>query len=165
MDRASIGKIKMLITDVDGVLTDGRIWLDTDGEWKRMFSVIDGVGLKRVIESGYQVGVITGAKSKDVQTRVKFLGIQHFYEGVKDKIPCYEEILSQTGLKDENIAYIGDDFFDIPILKRCGFPASVPTGLEDVRVSANYVTESLAGFGAVREVCELLIKFGYYSLK
>jgi 3-deoxy-D-manno-octulosonate 8-phosphate phosphatase (KDO 8-P phosphatase) len=156
-------KIKMLIMDVDGVLTDGRIWLDTDNEWKRMFSVIDGVGIKRLIEHGYMTGIITGAKSKDVQTRVKFLGIQHFYEGAKEKTPAYEDILAKTGLKDENIAYVGDDFFDIPVLQRCGFAASVPTALEEVRIAAEYVTGSPAGFGAVREVCELLIKFGYHK--
>jgi len=165
MDLDSLSNIKLLALDVDGVLTDGRIWLDKDNEWKRQLSVRDGVGIKRLMSEGYQVAIITGSQSKDVQTRAKFLGIDLFYEGASDKNGPFEDLLQKTGLMASEVAYIGDDVFDVPLIKSCGFGATVDCGLPEAKQAADYVTRSPAGIGAVREVCELLIKCGYYSKK
>ena len=163
MDYEALKKIKLLVIDVDGVLTDGRIWLGADDDWKRKFSVRDGVGIKRVLSHGYQVAIITGSKSKDVRLRAKFLGIELYYEGCEDKVGPYEDLLKKTGLSSEEVLYIGDDIFDAPLIKRSGFGATVGDGLPEAKQAADYVTRSPAGFGAVREICELLIKCGYHS--
>lgn len=122
----------MLITDVDGVLTDTRIFLSDSGEWRRYFSIRDGLGLIRLQEKGYQVGFITTSSSQDIRERAKVLGIKWFYEGIKDKIFAYEDILKKTGLHSSEVAYIGDDFPDLDILLKTGFSATVPEALEPI---------------------------------
>ncbi|MGE3974901.1 MAG: KdsC family phosphatase [Bdellovibrionales bacterium] len=163
MDISLLKQIKMLISDVDGVMTDGTIWLDTDKQWKRIFSVYDGVGMKLLMEKGYQVGVITGGKSEDVKTRMEFLGIPHFYDGVGDKVPSFEDILKKTGLKANEIMYIGDEIFDIPLIERVGVGVSVPNGVDGAKSKAKYITKCAGGTGAVREICDWLLKYGFYS--
>ena len=149
--------------DVDGVLTDCRVFLDSNGQWKRMFSIRDGYGITRLMESGYQTGVITGSKAEDIEKRVQVLKIQHFYQGSLHKEPAFDEILKKTGLADKEIAYIGDDLFDIPILKRVGFAATVSDAMEEVLSKVDYVTKRPAGNGAVREICDLIIKMGAFK--
>ena len=158
-----VKKIKMLILDVDGIMTDCRIWFDADGEWRRTFSIRDGVGIKRLIESGYQLAIITGSKSKDIRARAEALGFQHFFEGALNKIPAYEQIKSKTQLQDSEIAYMGDDFFDIPILEKVGFSATVPDAMEEVFAHVHYVTKRPGGNGAVREVCDVIAAHGALS--
>src|SRR4051812_29611587 len=102
----------MIILDVDGVLTDCRVWLDSDGVWKRFFSIRDGYGIARLMESGYKTAVITGSKSKDIEARVKGLGINYFFEGSIEKLPAFEKILKETGFEPDEVAYVGDDLFD-----------------------------------------------------
>ncbi len=153
----------MLIMDVDGVLTDCRVFMDSDGQWKRQFSIRDGYGIVRLQEAGYKTAVITGSKSKDIEQRVKNLGIHFFSEGSLDKIPAFEKILNDTGFKPEEIAYMGDDLFDLPILQQVGFAATVSDAMEDVLSKAHYVARRPAGNGAVREVCDLILKLGAYS--
>ncbi len=155
-----IQKIKMLILDVDGIMTDCRIWLDSDGEWRRTFSIRDGVGIKRLIEAGYELAIITGSKSKDIRTRAEVLGFQHFFEGALNKIPAYEELKKKTQLQDSQIAYMGDDYFDIPILEKVGFSATVPDAMEEVFSHVRYVTQRPGGNGAVREVCDIIFTHG-----
>lgn len=150
----------MLILDVDGVMTDGRIFMDSNGDWKRFFNIRDGAGIRRLIEHGYKLAVITGSKSLDIQTRVKNLGIHYFFEGATDKLPSFEKLQKDSGLSPEQMAYIGDDYFDIPVLKRVAFAATVPEALDDVKGVAHYVTEKPAGNGAVREVCDFLLQYG-----
>lgn len=158
-----LSKIKMLVLDVDGVLTDCRLWMDSNGDWKRIYSVRDGVGIKRLIENNYKIAVITGAKAKDVQERVKMLGIHFFYEGALDKIPSFQILQKDSGLGPEEMAYVGDDIFDIPLIKQVAFGATVPEAVDEVIASADYVTKRPGGNGAVREICDFIFKFGAYS--
>lgn len=150
----------MLICDVDGVLTDGRLWIDNEGKWRRFFHVKDGVGMKLLMDEGYDVGVISGGKSDDVVQRMSFLNIKHFYLEASDKTIPFNEILKNTGYKEEEIAFIGDEIFDIPILKRVGFAVTVPHAVEEVKKAAHYVTKTGGGLGAVREAGDLIRQFG-----
>lgn len=156
MDSNILKKIKLLILDVDGIMTDCKIWLDGEGEWRRFFSIRDGVGIKNLLNNGIQVGVITGSKSKDIQLRVKNLGITYFYEGALDKIPSFEDLLLKSGFKETEMAYMGDDLFDIPILKRVAFSATVPEAQSEVLSVVNFITQKKGGEGAVREVCDMI---------
>jgi len=155
----------MLICDVDGVLTDGRLWIDSEGKWRRFFHVKDGVGMKLLMDEGYDVGVISGGKSDDVVQRMSFLNIKHFYLEAADKRGPFEEILKNTGFKGDEVAFIVDEIFDIPILQKVGFAATVPGAVEEVRAAAHYITQTPGGAGAVREVVDLIRKFGLFSRK
>ena len=161
MDKKRLKKIKMLLTDVDGVLTDTRIFYE-GGEWKRFFSIRDGFGFIRLQEKQYQTGLITASKSEDIRLRAKSLGVQWFYEGVIEKEKAFDEIMAKSGLKADEIAYIGDDYPDLSVLKRAGFSATVPESFDDIKNSVDYVTKRPGGIGAVREVCELILKYGFY---
>jgi 3-deoxy-D-manno-octulosonate 8-phosphate phosphatase (KDO 8-P phosphatase) len=160
LDVAKIKKIKLLIMDVDGVLTDCRVFMDAAGEWRRFFSIRDGYGLKLLMEAGYKTAIITGSKSKDIQDRARTLKIDYFYEGTLEKLPAFEDILKKSGLKAEEAAFIGDDVFDIPVLERVGFAATVPEAMEQVNGVVHYTARRPAGNGAVREICELILRHG-----
>lgn len=153
----------MLVLDVDGVLTDCRLWMDSDGQWKRIYSVRDGVGIKRLIESGYKLAVITGATAEDVRARVKMLGIHFLYEGALDKNPSFAQLQKDSGFKPEEMAYVGDDIFDIPMIQAVAFGATVPEAVEEVIEVADYVTRRPGGNGAVREVCDFIYRHGAFS--
>jgi 3-deoxy-D-manno-octulosonate 8-phosphate phosphatase (KDO 8-P phosphatase) len=153
-----MSKIKLLILDVDGVLTDCRIWYDSPGKWKRFYSVRDGVGLKELMKIGVRTAVITGSESEEIRERVKALQIEFLYEGAMDKMPSFQDLLEQTELAPEEIAYVGDDIYDIPLLERVGFAATVPEAVDEVKQIAHYVTRRPGGNGAVREVCDLIRK-------
>ena len=153
----------MLVLDVDGILTDCRLWMDSNGQWKRIYSVRDGVGIKALLESGYKVAIITGSVAEDVRSRAKMLGITYFYEGALNKSPSFEELQKQSGLLPAEMAYMGDDFFDLPILNVVQFSATVPDAMEEVLESVQYVTKRPAGNGAVREVCDFILKYGFYA--
>lgn len=153
----------MLVLDVDGVLTDCRLWMDSDGQWKRIYSVRDGVGIKRLIESGYKLAVITGATAEDVRARVKMLGIHYLYEGALDKVPSFAQLQKDSGFKPEEMAYVGDDIFDIPLIEQVAFGATVPEAVEEVIGAADYVTQRPGGNGAVREICDFIFRFGAFS--
>lgn len=152
----------MLVLDVDGVLTDTRIWFD-GAEWRRFFSIRDGVGIKRLIDSGYKIAVITGTKAEDIRARVKALGIQYFYEGALDKEPSFLRLQQESGCKPDEMAYIGDDIFDIPLLKSVAFGATVPEAVEEVIETVDYVTRRPGGCGAVREICDYIYNYGAFS--
>lgn len=163
IDISRLARIKMLILDVDGILTDCRIFLDSNNEWRRFFSVRDGVGIKRLVESGYQLALITGSKAKDIQERVRILGIHHLYEGKMDKLPSFEDLRQKTGIALDEIAYMGDDYFDVPILERVGFAATVSDAMDEAKEVCHYIAVRPAGNGAVREVCDLIYKHGSIS--
>ena len=150
--------IKLLLLDVDGVLTNGQIIYDGAGNELKMFDVRDGHGIKLLQRAGIRVGIITGRSSEVVARRAAELGIELLYQGALRKLDPYTEILQQTGLKDEQIAYVGDDLIDLPILRRVGFAATVADADAEVRRRVAYVAEHAGGRGAVREICELLIK-------
>jgi 3-deoxy-D-manno-octulosonate 8-phosphate phosphatase (KDO 8-P phosphatase) len=154
--------IKMLVLDVDGVLTDTRVWFDGT-EWRRFFSIRDGVGITRLIAEGYKLAVITGSKSEDIRLRVKNLGIQYFYEGALDKEPAFAQLQKDSGISTAEMAYIGDDIFDIPMIKAVAFGATVPEAVDEVIEVAQYVTKRPGGCGAVREVCDYIYKYGALS--
>lgn len=153
----------MLVLDVDGVLTDCRLWMDSDGEWKRIYSVRDGVGIKLLIEHGYKLAIITGAKAVDVRARAKMLGFHYFFEGAMDKMPSFLELQKQSGLSPDEMAYVGDDIFDIPMIQQVSFGATVPEAVDEVIEASDYVTRRPGGNGAVREVCDYILKYGAFS--
>lgn len=155
--------IKMLVLDVDGVLTDCRIWMDSNGEWRRFFSIRDGVGIKLLQERGYRIAIITGSKAEDIRTRAKNLGIDFFYEGALDKEPAFEKLKTDSGLEPAQMAYVGDDVFDLPLLKRVGFAATVPEAVDEVKETVHYVTRRPGGNGAVREVCDFISQYGAFA--
>lgn len=153
----------MLVLDVDGILTDCKIFLDSNNDWKRIYSVRDGVGIKALIEANYKVAIITGANAIDVRERVKNLGIHYLYEGRLDKSPAFEDLKKETGINSDEIAYMGDDHFDIPVLEQVGFAATVSDAMEEVFKSVDYVARRPAGNGAVREICDYILQHGFYA--
>ncbi len=153
-----IRKIKFLILDVDGVLTNGGIILDNEGNEFKSFHVRDGHGIKMLIRQGINVAIITGRHSKVVERRSHELGIKEVYQKCYDKRVAYREIKNKYGLSDEEIAFVGDDIVDIPILVRAGFSAVVADAESDAKRFAHYITEKRGGHGAVREVTDLILK-------
>lgn len=162
--KKCLRKIRLLLLDVDGVLTDGRITYDGNGIESKSFDVKDGHGLKMLQRAGVKVGIITGRKSEIVALRAEELGIEILHQGAKQKLPPYEAVLKEHGLTDQEVAYVGDDLVDLPILKRVGFSVTVADGVEELRDRVDYVTRRPGGHGAVREVCDLLLKeAGYWA--
>ena len=155
---ADLTKIKLLLLDVDGVMTDGRITYDSAGGETKAFDVKDGHGLKLVQRVGIQVGIITGRQSSIVARRAAELGIELVYQGVKDKNLPFREILEKLALLPEEVAYVGDDVVDLPIMRQVGFAATVADAVDDVKPYAHMVTKRCGGRGAVREVCDFLLK-------
>ncbi|KIH76569.1 3-deoxy-D-manno-octulosonate 8-phosphate phosphatase (KDO 8-P phosphatase) [Geoalkalibacter ferrihydriticus] len=156
--EARCRKIRLLLLDVDGVLTDGRIIYDNNGVESKAFDVKDGHGLKLVQRAGIKVGIITGRQSQVVAHRAAELGIEILRQGAKDKLPPYQEILAQLGLRDEEVAYVGDDVVDLPVLRRVGLAVTVRDAVDDLKPLVHYVTQRPGGRGAVREVCDLILK-------
>lgn len=153
-----LAAVRLLLLDVDGVMTDGRIIYDQQGNELKAFDVKDGHGLKMLQRTGIQVGIITGRSSLVVSRRAQELGINILYQGAKIKLDPYLEILAQTGLQDAQIAYVGDDLVDLPILRRVGFSATVPDAAPQLLEHVDYVTSRAGGRGAVREICDLLMQ-------
>ena len=151
-------KIKLILLDVDGVLTDGGIIIDDRGVEAKRFDVRDGQGITSLIHFGIKVGFVTGRYSNIVRRRAKELGVTMVYQGVKNKIQIYDRIKRKTGLKDEQIAYVGDDIVDLPILRKVGLAITVRDGWPGLRSRVDFMTKSGGGRGAVREVSELVLK-------
>jgi len=150
--------IKLLILDVDGVMTDGKIVYTHTGEELKFFDAKDGHGLRMFMRVGIDVAIITGRSSAAVEKRAADLGIGMVFQKALNKIDVYEKILKQKNLTDRNISAVGDDLTDLPLLKRCGLSFTVPDGVEEVKNEADYITSRLAGKGAVREICEVILK-------
>jgi 3-deoxy-D-manno-octulosonate 8-phosphate phosphatase (KDO 8-P phosphatase) len=156
--RERIRRIKMLLMDVDGVMTDGGIILGSGGMELKRFHVQDGMGITLARTAGLKVGILTGRSSEAVTRRAEELRIEEVQQGFFRKEEGYERILRKHGLKDEEVAYIGDDVQDVPILKRAGLSICVANGTEEARKAAHVVTERKGGDGAVREVIDLLLR-------
>lgn len=156
--EAKLAKIKLLLLDVDGVMTDGRIIYDNQGNELKAFDVKDGHGLKMLQRAGIKIGIITGRKSELVAKRAAELGIEILYQKALSKLDPYREILAAQGLTDEQVAYVGDDVVDLPILRRVGFSATVADAVPEVLPLVDYVSSRPGGRGAVREICDLLLK-------
>ncbi|MEW6585134.1 MAG: HAD-IIIA family hydrolase [Nitrospirota bacterium] len=150
--------IKLLILDVDGVLTDGGIILDNNGNEFKMFHVRDGHGMKMLARAGIKVALITGRHSLVVERRASELGITDVFQRCFDKRIAYGQLAEKYSLLDSEIAYVGDDIVDIPVLKRCGLAVAVADADEEVKAGAKMITRKGGGRGAVREVCDLLLK-------
>jgi 3-deoxy-D-manno-octulosonate 8-phosphate phosphatase (KDO 8-P phosphatase) len=156
--KEKLKKIKLLILDVDGVMTDGSIIMDDEGRESKSFNVLDGHGLKMLQRYGVKVAILTGRKSKVVEYRANDLGIADVYQGALNKKEVFEKILGKHKLSTDEVAYVGDDIVDIPVLKRVGFSAAVADALDVVKKSVDYVTKNRGGHGAVREVCEMILQ-------
>jgi len=153
-----LSKIKLLLLDVDGVMTDGRIIYDNDGGEFKTFDVKDGHGLKLVQRAGIQVGIITGRQSEVVSIRAAELGIDLVYQGVKVKLEPFREILDKLSLSPDEVAYVGDDIVDLPVMRQVGFAATVADAVDDIKPFADMVAKRCGGRGAVREICDYILK-------
>lgn len=151
-------RLKLMIFDVDGVLTDGSLHFGPDGEVIKTFNVLDGHGIKMLQYSGVATAIISARQSAIVLRRATDLGIRHVQQGVHDKRTAFEQLLAQTGLQPADCGFIGDDVIDLPILSRVGFSASVPNGHPEVRDRVHYVTLASGGRGAAREICDLILR-------
>ena len=149
--------IKLLLLDVDGVLTDGTITYTHEGTEIKSFHTRDGLGIRLLQEAGVEVGIITARSSEAVKRRAEDLKLAHVYQGCRNKIEAYTALLAKVNLRDAEVAYMGDDWLDLPLLTRVGFSASVADGVHEVRQVVDYVTTLPGGRGAVREVCDLII--------
>lgn len=150
-------RVRLVIFDVDGVLTDGSLHYGADGEALKTFNVYDGLGIKLLQESGVQTAIISARVSPQVVKRAADLGIGFLHQGGHDKLTPFNALLEKTGLTAEQVGFIGDDIVDLPILTRVGFAVAVPGGRKEVLERAHHTTVAQGGRGAVREVCELLL--------
>ena len=153
-----LSDIRLLLLDVDGVMTDGGIIYDGTGLETKVFNVKDGHGIKMLQRHGIAVGIITGRTSLVVDIRAKELGIDLVYQGALKKLESYLDVKQKTGFSDSQIAYVGDDVIDVPVMRRVIFAAAPADGLLEARTAAHYVTAAAGGRGAVREVCDLILK-------
>lgn len=154
--RAS--RVKILIMDVDGVLTDGRIVIDDKGVESKFFDVRDGHGVKMLGRAGIRTAIVTGRSSRVVKHRAKELSIDYLYQGAIDKRKTVEKILKGAGLSGDDAAYIGDDLIDIPAMKMVGLAVAVADSVDEVLKAADIITEKPGGRGAVREIVEFILK-------
>lgn len=150
--------IELLLTDVDGVMTDGGVIIDNQGVESKRFSIRDGQAIRFWQQAGGQAGIVTGRSSQIVKLRAAELDIDLLRQGVKDKLPIVESICAELSLESNQVAYIGDDLPDLPVIGRVGLGVAVADAAEEVRAGADYVTSVAGGHGAVREVVELLLK-------
>jgi 3-deoxy-D-manno-octulosonate 8-phosphate phosphatase (KDO 8-P phosphatase) len=150
--------IQLLVLDVDGVLTDGRLLYTADGGEVLGFDVQDGLGVKLAVKAGLRVAIVTGRCSDMVRRRATELGITDLFQGVEDKLAVLHELLEATGLRAPQVAWMGDDLPDLPVLRVAGLALSVPNGAAEVRAAAHHVTRRPGGRGAVREAVELLLR-------
>ena len=163
MQRAA--RVKVMIFDVDGVLTDGSLTYGPDGEVTKTFNVLDGLGIQLLGKTGVQTAIISARLSPIVVKRASDLGIAHVYQGIHDKRIAFARLLEQTGFTADQCGYIGDDVIDLPLLLQVGLAITVPTGHAEVQHRAHYVTRAGGGRGAVREVCDMIMRAqGTYDL-
>lgn len=156
LERAS--RIKLVVFDVDGVLTDGSLFIGDDGQEYKAFNSRDGHGIKMLMKHGVDVAIITGRTSKVVEHRVANLGIVHVYQGALDKRVCFNELVAKLGIDPQDIAYVGDDVVDLPVMTQVGFAIAVQDAHPFVKQHAHWQTPSCGGRGAARDVCELLME-------
>ena len=153
-----IKKIRLVIFDVDGVLTDGRIVYDSSGKDLKFFDVTDGLGITLLSRAGIDTVIMTAKASRVIRHRAKSVGIKAVYQDCSDKLETFGEVQARFKVKPEEVCFIGDDLVDLPVLKRAGLAVSVPNAVDEVRAVAHYVTGKSGGRGAVREVCDMILK-------
>jgi len=155
---ARMRRLKLMIFDVDGVLTDGTLYYSETGAELKAFNAKDGHGLKMLKESGVEIAILSARRSRAVDLRAAELGITFVEQGAGDKAKAFDELLARAHASAEATGYMGDDLVDLPVLTRCGFAASVPEAPEVVRQRVHHVTQAPGGRGAAREVCELIMR-------
>lgn len=151
-------QLKLLILDVDGVLTDGRLFFDGQGGEYKSFHARDGHGIKLLRQTGVEVAVISGRKSQSVTLRMQALGVKYVYQGHENKIAAFNEIIQSMAIKPEQAAHMGDDLLDLPIMLRVGLSIAVNDANESVKEYADWCTKTSGGLGAVREVCDYIMQ-------
>jgi len=154
---ARFKNIKLLILDVDGVMTNGGLTIGDDGQEYKTFHVHDGLGMKLLRASGVEMAIITGRTSNVVKKRAESTGVAYFYQGAEDKLAAFDDLISKSGLQASQCAFMGDDVVDLPPMLNCGLALTVPDSPALVLKHAHYVTAKSGGQGAVREVCELIM--------
>lgn len=154
---ARAAAIRMLVLDVDGVLTDGSLYFDESGKEMKSFSTRDGLGMRCLQHCGIELALITGRQSKIVTRRAAQLGIRHVYQGRNDKRDAFFHLLESTGIDEQQVCYAGDDWIDLPVLERVGLAVTVADADKIVKDSAHWVTSHTGGKGAVREICNLIL--------
>ena len=155
-ERAS--RVKLMIFDVDGVLTDGGLMFTAQGDTMKSFNSMDGHGLKLLGEAGIRTAIITGRRSEIVAARARELRVSHLYQGVADKIDAFEELIREANVTAEQCGYMGDDWPDLGVLTRCGFAAAPANAHPEVIARAHWVSEARGGQGAAREVCDAILR-------
>lgn len=156
--RNNAKAVKLMIFDVDGVMTDGGLYYTESGEELKAFNTLDGHGLKMLQASGVKLAIITGRTSKLVEHRARNLGLDYLYQGAHNKLEVFQQLLQEAGVQPEQCGYMGDDVVDLPVMRRVAFSVAVPDAPQIVRQHAGYVTVARGGFGAVREACELVMR-------
>jgi len=159
-DRKKLQQIRLVAFDVDGVFTDGRFYLSDSGEETKSFHTQDGYGIRRLIDAKIDVAIISGRKSMAVETRMRELGVPHVILGCGDKVAAFDDLISRLELTAAQCAYAGDDLPDLPLLRRVGVSFAVANAVSGVRDDCDYTTVAAGGFGAVREISDLLIEAG-----
>ncbi len=157
MSGAKPGNIKLVAFDVDGVFTDGRFYLSNEGIESKAFHTQDGYGIRRLLDAGVAVAVISGRQSGAVEKRMAELGVQHVVQGCRDKVAAFDEITAALNIVADECAYVGDDIPDLPLLNHVGFAIAVANAVPTLHDQCDYSTSAAGGFGAVREVCELIL--------
>lgn len=158
MINENLKQIRMLLLDVDGVLTDGLVYYLNEEKEARAFHIHDGMGLKMLQQAGIKIGIISGKQSKGLERRIKELNIVDYYLGSEDKLPAYLALKTKYQFQDHEFAYMGDDLPDLPILKRVGFAVTVAQAPEFIKAQAQYVTKLKGGNGAVREITDMILQ-------
>lgn len=155
---AQAQKIKLIIFDVDGVLTDGGLYFSDEGMEFKRFNSLDGHGIKMLKEFGIEPAIITARESGNVKHRMNNLGIEHYYQGQSNKVLAFEDLLNKLGLEASEVAYMGDDVIDLPVMLKVGLPIAPNNAHELVKEKSALVTSKTGGYGAVREACDFLLK-------
>jgi 3-deoxy-D-manno-octulosonate 8-phosphate phosphatase (KDO 8-P phosphatase) len=157
MAKKSAAAIRLLVLDVDGVLTDGRLHFGPKGEALKLFHVRDGLGIQQVAQAGIEVAVISGRKSKMVDVRCRELGVEHVFQGAKDKVAVLQKLCARLKIEPAECACIGDDLPDIPVMRKVALAFAVADAHTEARHAAHLITRLPGGYGAVREVCDYLL--------
>lgn len=155
--KEKAANIRLIALDVDGIMSDGRLYFSASGDELKAFNILDGLGLKQLMKAGITVAVITGRRSPLTEKRMSDLGISHLMQGREDKKAALLELIADRNLQTEHIAYMGDDLPDLPALMFAGLGITVPNGYWLVRQHADYCTQTTGGSGAVREACDLIL--------
>ncbi len=156
----NLDQIRLIAFDIDGVFTDGRFYLSDEGVETKAFHTQDGYGVRRLLDAGIAVGVISGRHSSAVQQRMTELGVPHVILGCRDKVAAMDKLAADLDLNLDQCAYVGDDLPDLPLLQHVGFSVAVANAVPELQESCDYVTTKSGGFGAVREICDLLVAAG-----